>query len=225
MKKTYIDPTHLPAIERTTLRRILSYVVPYRGRASGVLACITVASILNLALPWFAKRIVDVAIPRGDLGLLWLYCAGMIAGPVAAGLLQVVQKYGAESIGQQVMLDLRIKVYRQLHDMPFDFFAKQKPGEAVSHVLNDVQGVGGVVSSTLVDLAQNATVLTFTLLFILFLDWRLALVAISFLPFFIATTRRVGRARKRLKRIVQARTSELTGMLTETLSVSGALLV
>ena len=79
----------------------------------------------------------------------------MIAGPVAAGLLQVVQKYNAESIGQQVMLDLRVKVYRQLHDMPFDFFAKQKPGEAVSHVLNDVQGVGGVVSSTLVDLAQN----------------------------------------------------------------------
>ena len=95
-----------------------------------------------------------------NVNLLLFYCAGMVVGPLAAGLLQVVQKYGAENIGQQVMLDLRIKVYRQLHDMPFDFFAKQKPGEAVSHVLNDVQGVGGVVSNTLVDLAQNAIVLS-----------------------------------------------------------------
>jgi ATP-binding cassette subfamily B protein len=95
-------------------------------------------------------------------------------------LLQVVQKYGAENIGQHVMLDLRIKVYRQLHDMPFDFFAKQKPGEAVSHVLNDVQGVGGVVSNTLVDLAQNAIVFCCTLIFIFALDWRLALIAVSF---------------------------------------------
>ena len=171
------------------------------------------------------KRIVDEAIPRANVNLLLFYCAGMVVGPLGAGLLQVVQKYGAENIGQQVMLDLRIKVYRQLHDMPFDFFAKQKPGEAVSHVLNDVQGVGGVVSNTLVDLAQNAIVLCCTLIFIFALDWRLALIAVSFLPLFVASTRRVGRTRKRLKRIVQARTSELTGLLTETLSVSGALLV
>jgi ATP-binding cassette subfamily B protein len=225
VRKPVIDPKDIPAVESATLRRILRHVAPYRWQAAYVMSCIIGAAILSLAAPWFVKRIVDEAIPSGNVKLLWLYCAAMIAGPVAAGLLQVVQKYGAESIGQQVMLDLRIKVYRQLHDMPFDFFAKQKPGEAVSHVLNDVQGVGGVVSNTLADLAQNATVLSFTLLFIFVLDWRLAIVAISFLPLFVATTRRVGRARKRLKRTVQARTSELTGLLTETLSVSGALLV
>ena len=220
-----IDPRDLPSIDAATLRRILHNISPYRWQAVGVLVCVTGAALLNLAAPWFVKRIVDQAIPERNVSMLLLYCAGMVAGPVAAGLLQVAQKYRAEHIGQQVMLDLRIKVYRQLHDMPFDFFAKQKPGEAVSHVLNDVQGVGGVVSNTLVDLAQNAIVLAFTLLFIFALDWRLALVAVSFLPLFVGSTRRVGRARKRLKRVVQARTTELTGMLTETLSVSGALLV
>src|SRR5262245_53173850 len=187
--------------------------------------CVTGAAVMNLTAPWFVKRIVDEAIPQANIDRLLFYCAGMIIGPLAAGLLQVVQKYGAENIGQQVMLDLRIKVYRQLHDMPFDFFAKQTPGEAVSHVLNDVQGVGGVVSNTLVDLAQNAIVLGCTLLFIFALDWRLATVAVSFLPLFAVSTQRVGRVRERLQRIVHARTSDLTGLLTETLSVSGALVV
>lgn len=225
VRKPYIDPKELPAVEGETLRRILAHVRPYWRRAAVVIACIALGAVLDLSLPWFIKQIVDVAIPRGDARLLWLYCAGMVAGPLAAGLLGVVQKYSAERIGQQVMFNLRVALYRHLHAMPFAFFATQQPGEAVSHVLNDVQGVGSAVSDTLVDIVQNAIILTATTVFVFALDWRLALVALAFLPLFIAPTRRVGRMRKALKRAAQARMSELTGILTETLSVSGALLV
>jgi ATP-binding cassette, subfamily B, bacterial len=223
--KTRLDPKDLPTVEAARLRRILAYVRPYWRRALLVLACMVAAAALNLSLPWFIRRVVDEAIPQGNVRLLWLYCAAMIAGPALAGLVEVVQKYGAEMIGQQVMLDLRVALYRQFHAMPFAFFAKQRPGEAVSHVLNDVQGVGGAVSGTLVDVAQNLIVLVSTTAFVFALDWRLALVALAFLPLFIVPTRRVGQTRKQLKRTVQARISELTGILTETLSVSGALLV
>jgi ATP-binding cassette subfamily B protein len=180
---------------------------------------------LNLAPAWFVKQIVDVAIPRGDLKLLWICCAAMVAGPLVAGLLQVAQKYGAEWIGQQVMLDLRVALYQHLHGMPFAYFTKQKPGEAVSHVLNDVQGVGGVVSNTLIDIVQNSIVLATTLVFVTVLDWRLTVIAVAFLPLFVTPTRRVGRMKKELKRSVQARMAELTGIVTETLSVSGALMI
>lgn len=223
-RKPHIDPKDVVAIERATLARILGELRPHRGSAALIGAAILAAAVCNLAAPWFMKRIVDVAIPAGDLGQLWIYCLGMIAGPLAAAVCQLGQKYWAESVGQQVMLDLRVRLYRQLHDMPFDFFAKQKPGEAVSHVLNDVQGVGGVVSSTIVDLVQNTVVLVVTLTFVLALDWRLGLVATGFLPFFVISTRQVGNRRKAIKRKVQAKTRELTGMLTESLSVSGALL-
>lgn len=225
MRRTSIDPRDTPGVEIATLRRVLSHVVPYRWQVAIVLACVVGAAALNLLAPWAIARVVDEAIPAADLPLLWILCGCMVAGPVVASLLQMVQKYTAESVGQRVMVDLRVRVYKRLHEMPFDFFAKQKPGEAVSHVLNDVQGVGGVVSGTLVELAQNAVVLATTLAFLVWLNWRLAAVCLVFLPFYVGTTRRVGRARKKLKRAMQARTSEITGTLTETLSVSGALLV
>ncbi|MEQ1868778.1 MAG: ABC transporter ATP-binding protein [Vicinamibacterales bacterium] len=225
VRKTPIDARDLPQMEAATLRRIVALVAPYRWRAYGIGACIVGAAALNLVAPLFIKKIVDEAIPSGNVRLLFLYCSAMVVGPVGAGLLQVAQKYSAEFVGQQVMLDLRVRMYRQLHDEPFDFFTRQQPGEAVSHVLNDVQGVGGVVSGTLVDLVHNTVVLLSTLAFVTVLDWRLTLVATAFLPLFIGSTRRVGRQRKHIKRILQARTSELTGILTETLSVSGALLV
>ncbi len=223
--KTHIDPRNLPPVETATLARIAEYVKPYSLRAAGVCLCIVFAAALNLAPAYFVKRIVDVAIPRGDLALLWWSCAAMVGGPLIAGLLQMAHKYGAETIGQDVMLDLRVALYRHFHEMPFAYFMRQKPGEAVSHVLNDVQGVGGVVSGTLADVVQNTVVLLSTIVFVVLLDWRLALVAILFLPLFITPTRRVGRKRKAVKRSVQARMGELTGVLTETLSVSGALLI
>jgi len=225
VRKTRLDPKDLPALDAVTLRRILSYVRPYRTRALTVVACMLAGAGLSLSLPWFMRAVVDEAIPQGNLPQLWLYCSAMVAGPAAAGVLEVAQKYGAEVIGQRVMLDLRVALYRQFHAMPFAYFAKQPPGEAVSHVLNDVEGVGGAVTGTLVNVAQNAIVLVSTAAFMFALDWRLALTALAFLPLFVAPTRRVGRARKALKRKVQAKTSELTGILTETLSVSGALLV
>lgn len=137
-----------------------------------VTACIALAAMFNLASAWFVKRIIDVAIPSGDLKLLWLYCAGLIAGPLLADLFQVVQKYGAETIAQDVMVDLRVALYRHLHEMPFAYFTRQKPGEAVTRVLNDVQGVGGIVSGTLVDIVENTIVIVSTIAFVVALDWR-----------------------------------------------------
>jgi ATP-binding cassette, subfamily B, bacterial len=223
--KSHIDPKQCPPVDSLLLHRITRCVRPYWLRAAGVAAAIVACAVLNLAMPWFVKQIVDVAIPRRDLTLLWICCGGMIAGPLVAGLLQIVQKYGAERIGQDVMFDLRTELYQHLHRMPFAFFTERRPGEAVSHVLNDVQGVGGVVSSTLVDVTQNAVVLCSTTAFLIALDWRLALVAVGLLPLFITPTRRVGKIRKALTRRVQAGVGDLTSLLTESLSVSGALLV
>ncbi|MFO0727709.1 MAG: ABC transporter ATP-binding protein [Myxococcota bacterium] len=226
MKKSKIDPAELKRnIERATLRRIALSLAPYRRHSTWVFVTIVLAALLNLVPSIFLKDLVDRAIPTKDVHLVLWLAAGMIAGPLVAGLLGVLQRYLAALIGERVMLDLRVAVYSNLAAQPMEYFVAAKPGEAVSRVLNDVQGVGSVVSSTLVNVFQNAIILITTLALIVALDWRLALVAAGMLPLFISPTRRVGRRRKELKREAQARTAELTGILTETLSVSGALLV
>ena len=225
VQKPQIAPGSLPPVRRAMLGRIGASLWPHRRRVLVVVTAVVLGSALNLLLPWFAKQTVDYAIPQGDLGMLWLYCAGMLAGPLAAGGLQLIQKYGAERVAQRVMVDLRVRLYAHLHAMPFAFFTDQKPGKAVSHVLNDVQGVGGVVGSTLPDILENIVTLCFTAAFLLALDWRLGLVAIATLPLSFIPVHSIGRRRKELKRQTQAQVGELTAMLMEMLSVSGALLV
>jgi ATP-binding cassette, subfamily B, bacterial len=223
-KKTYIDPKDLPRVDRMTLRRILAYVRPYRAESGLVVLTILLSSALGLLPPFFVERAVDVAIPARDGRLLVLLCAGMVVGPLLAGLIGVWQRYLTASMGESVMLDLRVRLFEHLQALPYSYFVHAKPGEAMSAVLNDVQGVGSVVSSTLVKVLDGAVVLASTTAVLFLLDWRLALVTLVFLPGLVVPARPVGQARKRIRRSAQAQLAELTGLLDETLSVSGILL-
>jgi ATP-binding cassette subfamily B protein len=225
VKKTYIDPHDMPAVEAETLRRVGRFLRPYAWQAAGVAGLIAAGAGLHLVPPLLVERVVDQAIPQRDTRLLYALCAGMIVGPLLAGLAQVAQKVLTTTIAERVMLDLRVALFRHLHEQPLSWFTAAAPGEAISRVLNDVAGAGSAVSGTMVDLVESTLALGSTAALLLWLDWRLALVAFAILPAFVLPTRSVGQRRKKIKRKAQGAMAELTGILTETLSVSGALLL
>ncbi len=212
-------------IDRATLSRILKYFRPYRRQVAMVMGSITLAAVAGGLPPLFIKRIVDHAIPKNDVSELLLLCGGMVLGPLFAGLLGVGHKYLAAWIGEQVMYDMRLQLFAHVQRQSLAFFANAKPGEVISRVLTDVQGIGQALQDNLVKLVQNALTLSVSVTLILVLDWRLALVALSALPLFVFPAKKVGRQRKQLKKQTQARMAELTGILMETLSVSGVLLI
>jgi ATP-binding cassette, subfamily B, bacterial len=213
------------SIERATLSRILRYFRPYRRQVVWVMSSIALAALAGGLPPLFIKRIVDHAIPRHNYGELAWLCTGMVVGPLLAGLLAVAHKYLAAWIGEQVMYDLRVELFAHVQRQSLAFFANAKPGEVISRVLTDVQGIGQALQDNLVKLMQNALTLGVSVVLIVVLDWRLALVALSALPLFVFPARKVGRQRKQLKKQTQARMAELTGILMETLSVSGVMLI
>ncbi len=212
-------------IERVTLGRIASYFRPYRRQVLWVMVSIGLGAIAGGLPPLFIKRIVDHAIPGHRTTELWWLCGGMVLGPLLQGLLGVAYKYLAAWIGEQVMYDLRLELFSHVQRQSLAFFANAKPGEVISRVLTDVQGVGQALQDNLVKLLQNVLTLTVSTVLLLVLDWRLALVALSALPLFVFPAKKVGKQRKQLKKFTQARMAELTGILMETLSVSGVLLI
>jgi ATP-binding cassette subfamily B protein len=219
-----VDPRDVD-VASSTVRRIVRHLRPYSGQAAAVFALLAAGAGLNLVPPLLVRRVVDEAIPGGDLRLLAGLCGLMLAAAVAAGLLGIVQKYLSALIGERVTFDLRVRLFKHLHKQSLGYFASVRPGEPLSRVLNDVEGVGQAVSKTLTAVLKNAIVLVSAVAAVIWLDWRLALVSLCLLPLFVAPTRRVGRHRKALKRRAQERMAELTGLLAETLSLSGALLV
>ncbi|MBI4818333.1 MAG: ABC transporter ATP-binding protein [Deltaproteobacteria bacterium] len=224
-KKTFIDPRSLPAVRGATLRRILSYLRPHRRDAAVVVLAVLAQASLGLVPALLVKELIDTALPQAKVGALALLSIGMVVAPLVSALIGVGKKYLTERIGERLMLDLRIELFRHVHRQSLDYFTHARPGEAISHVLNDVQGVGSTMSGTMVTLVDAVLVLGTTAALLFALDVRLAIVALVILPVFAFPTRRVGRKKKALKRESQALLAEITGILAETLSVSGALLL
>jgi len=221
----YDEKVDRPSISGPLLRRALRYARPYTGRITLMLALILVITGLNLIPPLLTRDLIDRALPDRDLRRLTLLALGMLAVPLATGLLGVGQRYLSATVGEGIISDLRTGLFRHLHTMSLRFFTNTKTGELMSRLNNDVIGAQRAVSGTFVDLFTNVVTLISALVVMLRLDWRLTLLAAAVLPLFLIPARLLGRRVRAVVREQMTLNAEMNAMMDETLNVSGALLV
>ncbi len=213
-----------PERRRQTARRILAFFRPYRLPIGVSILAILATSGLGLVNPFLLKLLIDDAIPSLDFEKLNLYVGLMIVVPIVSGLIGVGQSYLNNVIGQSVMRDLRTALYAHLQRMPLRFFTETKTGEIQSRLANDVGGIQGVVTDTASSVASNLAVAVSTVVAMVVIDWRLTLLSLGLLPFFMYLTLRVGRVRRAVSAETQRSLAEISAVTEETLSVSGVLL-
>jgi ATP-binding cassette, subfamily B, bacterial len=222
--KTPKDVPLPDGVDPADLRRVTRLFRPYRGRLTTVLVLIVVSAGLSMITPFLLRGILDTAIPDKDTTLLTELVLGMIAISIATGALGVGQTWLSNVVGQRVMHDLRVAVYRHLQRMSLAFFTRTRTGEVQSRIANDIGGVQNVVTSTATSIVSSVTTVLATVVALILLDWRLALFSFALLPFFVWLTRRVGVERRKITAIQQSRMADMTSLVEESLSVSGILL-
>jgi ATP-binding cassette, subfamily B, bacterial len=211
------------------LRRVARLFHPYRGRVALVVILILVTSGLGVVNPLLTKQVFDKALfPPGNAGpnygLLYVLVGLMVAVPLVAAAIGVVQTYLTTVVGQRVMQDLRNRLYEHLQSMSLRFFTATRTGELQSRLQNDVGGVQNVVTNTASSVLSNVVTVLSTVAAMLVLSWQLTLLALGIVPLFVYLTYRVGRVRRRISGETQESLAELSALTEETLSVSGVLL-
>ena len=207
-----------------TIRRIVAFFKPYKARIAIVLSAILLTSFIGLINPILLKLLIDVAIPQRDFGLLNLFVGLMIVLPIVSGLIGVGQSYLNNVIGQSVMHDLRTALYSHLQTMPLRFFTETRTGEIQSRLANDVGGIQSVVTDTAASVTSNVAIALSTVVAMFIIDWRLTLLSLGLLPFFMYLTFRVGKVNREVRGETQKSLAEMSAVTEETLSVSGMLL-
>jgi ATP-binding cassette, subfamily B, bacterial len=207
-----------------TIRRMLGFFAPYKAKIAVVLVAILATSFIGLINPLLLKALIDVAIPEKNWFLLNLFVGMMIALPIISGLIGVGQSYLNNVIGQSVMHDLRTALYVHLQRMPLRFFTETRTGEIQSRLANDVGGIQSVVTDTAASVTSNIAISVSTIIVMFLIDWRLTLLSLGLLPFFMYLTFRVGKVNREVRGETQQSLAEMTAVTEETLSVSGILL-
>ena len=180
-------------------------------RSAVVLVAILATSIIGLVNPYLLKLLIDDAIPNQDCFKLNLYVGLMIVLPIITGLIGVGQAYLNNVIGQNVMQDLR---GGPVHAPPARCRCGSSPqtrtGEIQSRLANDVGGVQAVVTDTASSITSNLAIAISTIIAMLLIDWRLTLLSLGMLPFFMYLTFRVGKVRREVSAETQKSLAEMS---------------
>lgn len=221
----YDEDQDRPQLNRTLLRRVLTYGLAYKKEMGVVLVTIVIISLLSLLPPLIIGDLIDNAIPNEDLGRVTVLGIGMVLVPLLNGGFGVLQRWASATIGEGIIFDLRRQLFGHLQRMSLGFFTATRTGELMSRLNNDVVGAQQAVTGTFVSLAANLVSVAATLVVMSLLEWRLTLLALVILPVFIVVSRRVGRMLRVVRRQQLEQNAEMNALMQETLGVSGALLV
>ena len=214
-----------PKVTSALIKRVFSYIKPYWKQFSLVLICIAVSSVMNLLPSIFTGKIIDDGLIGRNLKLLIIYIVASLGVTFGANMIGVAESYINTWIAQHITFDMRNQMFKHLQKMSQRFFTTSNQGDIITRMTSDIDGVESVITNTFKSILSNSITLVFALIAMFQRNWILALLGIAVIPLFVIPTRKAGKTRWTLTREAQDCNDEVNGILNETLSVSGQLLV
>jgi ABC-type multidrug transport system fused ATPase/permease subunit len=164
------------------LRGLLVLVRPYRGRAALMFVALIVGTAATLAPPLLAKVAIDQGILKHDTTTLALVVGAFLLAAVLVWVMTYVQTYLVGWIGQRVLADLRLRIFTHLQSLPIGFYESRPAGVLISRMTNDVEALDSLVTDSVVTLFQSGLTLLGTIVILISLDPRLALITFCVFP-------------------------------------------
>jgi len=209
------------AYDGRLMRRLGVFVQPYWRLISLAFVLLIFAALFELAPPYLMRQAIDGPIAAHNPGGLLPIAALYIGALLAAFACRYGQTYIMQAIGQQVMVDIRMRIFSHIQRMSLSFFDSNPVGRLITRLTNDVDALNEFLTQGMVSLLGDTARLVFIMIAMLLLNWRLALISFAMLPivllaafFFQRVMRAAFRAvRQRLARINAYLNEQITGIL------------
>jgi ATP-binding cassette subfamily B multidrug efflux pump len=170
------------AYDAHLMRRMLRYLRPYKWLVViGVFMSIAVSG-MEAVRPYFTKVAVDENIAHGDKHGLLMTTLLFLGIMVLRGVIQYLNTYLTQWIGQRTIFDLRMEVFEHLQRRGLKFFDRNPIGRLITRVTNDIEVLNDMFSSGIVMVFSDVFTIIGILWFMFSMNWQLALVSLSVLP-------------------------------------------
>ena len=219
------EKNNRPKVSKELLIRIFSYLKPYWKQMILVLVCIVASSLMSVLPSLLTGRIIDEGLIGRDLQKLIQLILLSLGVTLGANLIGVLESYLNTWVAQHITFDMRNAMYRHLEKMSQRFFTSNNQGDIITRMTSDIGGVQQIITNTFTSILSNVITLVVALVAMYQKNWLLATIGIIVVPLFTIPTRTAGKTRWEITRDAQECNDTINGILNETLSVSGQLLV
>jgi len=171
------------AYDGRLMRRLLGYLRPHKGMVAAAVFCLIAGSALEIVGPWLVRVALDEAVPQANANLLALLAAAYFATSAVGFVFEYAQALVTTRLGQGVMYDLRMEIFRKLQRIDLAFYDRNPVGRLMTRITSDVETLNDLFSSGVVAIFGDLFTLVFVVTAMLLMDWELALVTLAVLPF------------------------------------------
>ena len=211
------------AYDARLMRRLLQYLRPYRWHVALGVVLAVIVSATEAVRPYFTKIAVDQNIAEGDTEGLLVTILLFLAVLIFRTIVQYFSAYLTQWIGQRTIFDLRMEVFRHLQRLSLKFYDRNPIGRLITRVTNDIEVLNEMFSSGVVMVFTDVFTIIGIFYFMFTMNWQLALVSLSVLPFLFYGTflfRKKAREAYRQVRVQIARINafmqeHITGMVVD----------
>ena len=200
-----------------SLRRLLGYLKPYRGRMAIAAVALILSSLLSLVFPAVIRSVVDSVLIEGNLQLLDQITLGLLVVFLFRSVTSLIETYNLNFIGERVTFDLRLQLYRHLQQLSLAFFERRRVGELVSRLSSDVTVMRSALTNNVATFLQQVLILIGSIGVMLVLNWRLTLFILVLTPLVIAVGGVFGLLLRRTSTQVQDELAGATVIVDEVL--------
>jgi len=189
-------------------RRLFGYLRPYWKRMAIAILALIGSSALSLVFPAVIGNVVDSVLSARNMQLLDQITIGLLLVFVLRSLTSLVETYNPNYVGERIVIDLGVQLYRHLQTLSLGFFAKRRVGELVSRLSRDATLVRTVLTNNVSTLLQQTLIMVGAIIVMVSINWRLTLFILVLTPLIIGVAAVFGFYMRRISTQIQ---DELAG--------------
>jgi ATP-binding cassette, subfamily B, multidrug efflux pump len=206
------------AYDARLMRRLLHYLRPYWPQVALAFAAIIVGSAAQLAQPYLMKVAIDRYIATGQLEPLDQLAVLYFLILIVAFAADYGQTWTMQLTGQKLMYDLRMELYGHLQRLDLKYYDRNPVGRLMTRVTSDVDVLNDLFTAGVVTIFGDVFTLVGIMAVLLWMNWRLALVAFCVLPLIVLVTQWFRRNVRESYRIVRGWIARINGFLQENIT-------
>ncbi|WP_409015042.1 peptidase domain-containing ABC transporter [Dyadobacter sp. CY345] len=206
----------------SVMHRFWTLVNPHKSVMVQALFGAAVATLLGLSTSIYIQKITDHVLPSANMNLLRLLSVGMLLILVLQTVVGTIKTVFVFKTGQQIDAQLILGYYKHLLTLPQQFFDTMRVGEIISRV-NDAVKIRSFINETVLDLVVNVFIVLFSFMLMFTYYWKLALIMLAIIPFYVFFYWISNRINKRLQRKLMEDAAELEAQLVESLNAASTI--
>ncbi len=210
-----VDETLDIELDFSHMKRLASYIKPYRKDLIITILIMTITSALSMLTPIIFKQIMDVYIPDGNIRYIVSVSAVLLGVFLIISAAQRMRITLTTRIGQNIIHEIRSDIFKHLQKLPFSYYDDRPHGKIQVRVVNYVNNLSDLLSNGIVNTITDLFSLIFIVIFMLSLDFRLGLICLAGLPVLMVLIFAVKKKQRRAWQLQSNKSSNLNAYIAE----------